>query len=67
MRGEKIFFEILFGKNRGSPPHARGKEPSHHAHMVVVRITPAYAGKSPAGPARPCTDTDHPRMRGEKT
>ena len=66
IRGEKVDGAERVAIIQGSPPHTRGKDlAGAHGHGLD-RITPAYAGKSPAGPARPCTDTDHPRMRGEK-
>lgn len=67
IRGEKVDGAERAAIIQGSPPHTRGKDlAGAHGHGLD-RITPAYAGKSPAGPARPCTDTDHPRIRGEKT
>ena len=50
----------------GSPPPMRGKGRSCTGSLGVVRITPAYAGKSPSW-IRPMTDKqDHPRLCGEK-
>ena len=38
---------IIF--NPGSPPPMRGKDPHTCFQMLVLGITPAYAGKSPCG------------------
>ena len=34
-------------KRRGSPPPMRGKDDRYAKNKVTIRITPAYAGKSP--------------------
>ena len=50
----------------GSPPHMRGKGFLCCGVRRPVRITPAYAGKSPRScPAGRCC-RDHPRICGEK-
>ena len=46
MRGEKIDMHQKGGYNRGSPPHARGKEKHARNRRSLLRITPACAGKS---------------------
>ena len=67
MRGEKQKGLICLLLNLGSPPHARGKDPHHDPTALAAGITPACAGKR----VLPCSDveaeTDHPRMRGEKS
>ena len=44
--GEKGTAPQAPGHPRGSPPRMRGKAGSHPRMIIVVRITPAYAGKS---------------------
>ena len=51
----------------GSPPHTRGKAHPGDLRAGGQGITPAYAGKSPPGPAGGRPPRDHPRIRGEKT
>ena len=53
-------------RSSGSPPRMRGKGQDREPHDALLRITPAYAGKSfphhlVADPWR-----DHPRVCGEK-
>ena len=50
----------------GSSPHMRGKLIAVIQVDVQRRITPAYAGKSPAPAHTPTFRRDHPRIRGEK-
>ena len=66
IRGEKARRVDWVDHSQGSPPHMRGKD--HHAELEenIMRITPAYAGKS-GGCGHCCNDfKDHPRIRGEK-
>ena len=44
----------------------RGKAEMQFTFGDTVRITPAYAGKSPRSPAATGTIRDHPRLCGEK-
>ena len=44
----------------------RGKVAAAHLQMKVLRITPAYAGKSGTVPAKYSGRKDHPRLCGEK-
>ena len=46
IRGEKKLGAETEHREKGSPPHTRGKETFGLLHLVAVRITPAYAGKS---------------------
>ena len=48
------------------PPRMRGKAALAGVLMRIVRITPAYAGKSPARPGPRPWRWDHPRICGEK-
>ena len=50
----------------GSPPRRRGKEVADEGIGGIIRITSAWAGKSPACRVHPCTGRDHPRVGGEK-
>ena len=50
----------------GSPPHMRGKAHSKCCPSIHVGITPAHAGKRPAGAAAGGVAGDHPRTCGEK-
>ena len=65
--GEKSTRHILMAHATGSPPRMRGKAEPEAAPRPALRITPAYAGKSPW----PCTagqrHEDHPRVCGEKS
>ena len=50
----------------GSPPPMRGKAYKMWAHLEVIRITPAYAGKSYREKFTHMIRKDHPRLCGEK-
>ena len=50
----------------GSPPPMRGKVCIVRIYNRLVRITPAYAGKSFQAHSRPRRIQDHPRLCGEK-
>ena len=50
----------------GSPPRMRGREFTTSKGRVAVRITPAYAGKSPQSKSRSRFCPDHPRVCGEE-
>ena len=45
----------------------RGKEADGETFEAVLRITPAYAGKSNNNMEIPSSIWDHPRLCGEKT
>ena len=64
--GEKT--EILFahGCHLGSPPPMRGKAYRQKIRHHVLRITPAYAGKSIRRTTMRVLLRDHPRLCGEK-
>ena len=51
----------------GSPPHMRGKPSSERTVAVLIRITPAHAGKTMAPGFRASPETDHPRTCGENS
>ena len=46
--GEKFRKPSVTTQNRGSPPRMRGKGIKQRNSRVAMRITPAYAGKSPS-------------------
>ena len=54
-------------KQKGSPPHVRGKECVNSARKLPVGITPACAGKRAILFRLLSLPRDHPRMCGEKT
>ena len=64
--GEKCLRRIPIHPDRGSPPPMRGKARRCALAGGVVRITPAYAGKSPNTKIPPRGRQDHPRLCGEK-
>ena len=66
LRGEKTCFSFGNLFIAGSPPLTRGKGIAISAHARVIRITPAYAGKSLKFRRGLRVLRDHPRLRGEK-
>ena len=64
--GEKRLFFADDRPAKGSPPRMRGKEKRQRSSRKQFRITPAYAGKSPAGIRHGAAGRDHPRVCGEK-
>ena len=44
----------------------RGKVFLLMVHLLILRITPAYAGKSARNPHQDQPQLDHPRLCGEK-
>ena len=52
--------------SEGSPPPMRGKADAIVACVSVLRITPAYAGKSKLLFGKRSISQDHPRLCGEK-
>ena len=51
----------------GSPPHVRGKGPEKPPRCLWGWITPACAGKSDIPLLHTVSESDHPRMCGEKS
>ena len=51
---------------QGSPPHGRGKVTWRNHSSLILRITPAWAGKRSGVLYRLSLNRDHPRMGGEK-
>ena len=64
--GEKTARPEYFQKYKGSPPPMRGKGIPTNPVIILIRITPAYAGKRYASIEIPPSDRDHPRLCGEK-
>ena len=64
--GEKLDIAEAVQEDKGSPPPMRGKDSVTLYRDHVVRITPAYAGKSSCDWFRRSSCWDHPRLCGEK-
>ena len=66
MGGEKLLTAFWKCSRWGSPPHGRGKVAETGEVQYLVRITPAWAGKSTPVKVAKVPYRDHPRMGGEK-
>ena len=64
--GEKYSTSGIHALSEGSPPRVRGKVGRVLAHSVILRITPACAGKRLRRHSWPQESEDHPRVCGEK-
>ena len=64
--GEKDACVIYYSGVIGSPPRGRGKVVSYILVSEILRITPAWAGKSFDDTLFGLQDWDHPRVGGEK-
>ncbi len=64
--GEKFKIAFVLFALSGSPPPMRGKVFLAPLVLSVIRITPAYAGKSSVFPRSSVILEDHPRLCGEK-
>ena len=64
--GEKVKTFLLSRGAWGSPPPMRGKVPISLRLYLLVRITPAYAGKRQVLTCPARVSRDHPRLCGEK-
>ena len=64
--GEKRGAPVSLIRSAGSPPHMRGKGSFFNVLNCVIRITPAYAGKSTKSRSVTRWRWDHPRICGEK-
>ena len=65
--GEKTNLSGWTRARLGSPPRGRGKENGKASCSTSMRITPAWAGKSPSPECGRLRHGDHPRVGGEKT
>ena len=66
MGGEKILEPSMGVGNFGSPPRGRGKAMCRRLSALLLRITPAWAGKSAPAGHTAAIEQDHPRVGGEK-
>ena len=64
--GEKQGDVACWKMDTGSPPPMRGKDFCSTDFPAIIRITPAYAGKSRAFIKQIQNVWDHPRLCGEK-
>ncbi len=64
--GEKPPTRASMPQESGSPPRGRGKEVADEGIGGIIRITPAWTGKSRPAAFRRWPEWDHPRMGGEK-
>ena len=64
--GEKTVKGFRDPAEKGSPPPMRGKDATIEFRVPVLRITPAYAGKSGFHAITTDAVQDHPRLCGEK-
>ena len=62
-KGKKQTATLL---KQGSPPPMRGKVHHYSTDNLLMRITPAYAGKRLTFTIFEFTERDHPRLCGEK-
>ena len=65
--GENAEKPVTVSMYSGSPPRMRGKPYRQYAEGATLRITPAYAGKTPAGRSGCRRAGDHPRVCGENS
>ena len=65
--GEKALLCLSLQQILGSPPRMRGKAFPSIKTILLMRITPAYAGKSYLIGTGLSDTKDHPRVCGEKT
>ena len=66
MCGEKVWADVVYEGDKGSPPRVRGKAILHGQGNRRAGITPACAGKSTNDGYVFCAERDHPRVCGEK-
>ena len=55
----------IHGRVQGSPPHSRGRLLRGAEHAAALRLTPAFAGKTPQDSLILAQNKAHPRIRGE--
>ena len=65
--GEKCNANFRSMMDYGSPPRVRGKAMVPAEILLLIRITPACAGKSALTVQRSLSSRDHPRVCGEKS
>ena len=64
--GEKLSVKDSTVPLLGSPPPMRGKDSQTSTALLLIGITPAYAGKSSRYRLISISSRDHPRLCGEK-
>ena len=64
--GEKLWYDDIQRRRRGSPPRGRGKGQALLADDTGIGITPAWAGKRRKAMPIHVFYRDHPRVGGEK-
>ena len=65
LRGEHHDGSYKLSGDKGSPPPTRGTRIKMRIYLSGPRITPAYAGNTPAVIQVSYLLQDHPRLRGE--
>ena len=65
IRGKDFWKMTAANWNKGSPPHTRERPYNALEDLESYRITPAYAGKTPATTYPTRQSQDHPRIRGK--
>ena len=63
--GENLIALLCHCPRQGSPPRVRGKQPTINLTQLVIRITPACAGKTLIKVMKEGAVKDHPRVCGE--
>ena len=63
--GENLLAEEGLSEAAGSPPRVRGKPDNLDEHDLIIRITPACAGKTKEQGGSYPSHKDHPRVCGE--
>ena len=66
LRGEESLDELVVKADKELPPLARGRESRSRYQVSISGITPACAGKRPAGPLKAPYLRNYPRLRGEE-
>ena len=65
LRGEHFDNSATLKTSVGSPPPTRGTHQYDIKSVLVIGITPAYAGNTYNEKCTPVVRGDHPRLRGE--
>ena len=65
LRGDHLISMLDLEKSQGSPPLTRGPPLWVELGLPTLRITPAYAGTTPARGVPSPVRRDHPRLRGD--
>ena len=65
--GKNVAFVTMISSSSGSPPRVREKHPRNQFRFVLLRITPACAGKTCVARFHFADLRDHPRVCGKNT